>query len=215
MPTEFQVATDLRSALSNEQKVRATMDKYGCPVGMDFIDWMILIGRGYIVQVGTEDAPTDTTPVDDTTAHIVVDIPTGKTAMLAEVSTHIVDLTTGTKATTLVAADNGKIRYSSGGTAFTMRNLNNGYASASGLTAYVGPDITALAKSATELEVARWMSTNDAKATETGDEQRNFLWSAKTHIWTIMDGPASFVLYFGSATADVTGYAQMKVIVLA
>ncbi|MFC1924299.1 hypothetical protein ACFLXA_02915 [Chloroflexota bacterium] len=214
MPGEFQVAKELRR-LGNEAKVRAAMSEFACPVGIDFIDWMVLIGRGYLVQVGTEDAPTDTTPVDDTTAHIVVDIPTGVTVMLAEVSTHIVDFTTGTAAMTLVEMDNGKVRYSSGGTAFTLLNLNNAYSNASGLAAYVGPDITAAAKTAGgSLEVARWQVSNDAKATETADEQRNFLWSAKKNIWVIAEGPASFVVYFGSATADVTGYAQAKVIVL-
>lgn len=214
MPSEFQVATSLRE-LGNEDKARATMSKYGCPVGMDFFTWMVLIGRTYIVQAGTEDAPIDTTPVDDTTLNMVVDVPSGKTVMLAEAGTHVVDFTTGTLAMTLIEADNAKVRYSSGGTAFTPLNMNNAFSNGSGVNAYVGPDITAAAKTTGgSLEIARWQVGNDAKATQLADENNNFFWTARLNIPVIIQGPGSILLHFGSATADVTGYSQLKFIVL-
>ena len=214
MPTEYQVATTLRR-LSVEDKLRATMNEFGCPVGMDFIDWMVLIGRGYLVQAGTENAPIDTSPVDDAAVNMLLDIPDGVTAMLAEASTHIVDMTTGTAPEAMIEVDNAKIRYSSGGTAFTPLNLHTGKANASGCNAYVGPDVAAAAKtSGGSLEIARWTMGNDALATQIGSENDNFLWSAKKNIIVIVKGPGSIILHFGSETADVTGYSQMKFIVL-
>ncbi len=214
MPGEFQVATELRT-LPSEMKARATMNKYGCPVGMDFFTWMVLIGRMYLVQAGTEDAPIDTTPVDDTTLNMLVDVPTGKTIMLAEASCHVSDLTTGTLAQVLIEADNAKVRYSSGGTAFTPLNMNNTYSNGSGVNAYVGPDITAAAKTTGgSLEIARFDISSDAKATMLADENINFLWTARLNIPVIVQGPGSILLHFGSATADVTGYSQLKFIVL-
>ena len=214
MPTEYQVATTLRR-LSVEDKLRATMNEFGCPVGMDFIDWMVLIGRGYLIQAGTENAPIDTTLVDDLTLNMVVDVPDGVTVMLAEASTHVVDFTTGTQPESMIEIDNGKIRYASAGTAFTPLNLHTGKANASGCNGYVGPDIVTTAKSAGgSLEIARHVVGNDAKATQTADENNNWLWTAKNNIVTIVEGPGSMLLHFGSATADVTGYSQMKFIVL-
>lgn len=214
MPSEYIVSSALRS-LTSEDKVRATMNKYGMPVGMDFFSWMVLIGKGYLVFAGTEDAPINTTPVDDTTLNMVVDVPTGLTVMLVEASTHIVDMTTGTIAQSMIEADNGKIRYGSGGTAFTPLNLNSEFGNVARCKAYVGPDITAAAKTAGgSLEIARWHVSNDAKATQLGDENVNFLWSVRDRIPVIIQGPGSFLLHFGSATADVTGYSQMKFVEL-
>ncbi len=214
MPGEFMAVTVLRN-LENEAKSRATMNKYGMPVGMDFFSYMVLIGKGYLVFAGAENAPIDTTPVDDTTLNMLVDVPSGVTVMLAEASAHVVDLAAGTLAEVMLEVDNTKVRYSSGGTAFTPINLNTGFANASGLAAYVGPDITAAAKTAGgSLEIARHSISNDAKATQLADENTNYLWTARKHIPVIVAGPGSVLLHFGSATADVTGYSQMKVIVL-
>ena len=182
---------------------------------MDFFTYMALIGRMYLVQAGTENAPIDTTPVDDTTLNMLVDVPTGATVMLAEASAHMVDMTTGTLAEVLIEADNGKVRYSTGGTAFTPLNMNNAYGNVSGCPAYVGPDITAAAKTAGgSLEIARHAISNDAKATQLADENGNYLWTARVNMPVIIEGPGSLLLHFGSATADVTGYSQMKFILL-
>jgi hypothetical protein len=214
MPTEYQVAKSLRR-LNVEDKLRATMNEFGCPVGMDLLDWMVLIGRGYIVYAGTENAPIDTSPVDDIAVNMLLDIPEGVTAMLAEASTHIVDMTTGTAPEAMIEVDNGKIRYSSAGTAFTPLNLNTGKPNASGCNAYVGPDVVATAKTGSgSLEIARFTMGNDALATQVGSENYNFLWTAKKNIIVIVEGPGSIILHFGSETADVTGYSQMKFIVL-
>ena len=214
MPGENIVATTLRS-LGNEDKVRATINEFGMPVGMDWSDYLVLLGRAYLVQAGTENAPIDTSPVDDAAVNMLVDVPSGITAVLLEASCHIVDMTTGTAPEVMIEVDNAKVRYSSGGTAFTPLNLHTGKSNSSGCLAYVGPDVAAGAKSAGgSLEVARQTMGNDALATQVGSENYNFLWTAKVNAITIVEGPGSIILHFGSETADVTGYSQLKFAVL-
>lgn len=210
MPAENLVATALRN-LSNEDKARATLNEFGMPVGMDWVDYLVLLGEAYIVQAGTENAPIDTSPVDDEAVNMLVDIPSGITAVLLEASCHMADMTTGTLPEVLIEVDNGKVRYSSGGTAFTPLNLNTGKGNSSGCLAYVGPDVAASAKSAGgSLEIARFTIGNDAKATQLADENNNFLWTAKKNVPVIVEGPGSIILHFGSAMADITGYSQLK-----
>lgn len=210
MPGEFMATTDIRS-LSNELKTRANMDVYGNQVNIDFWDWLSMLGRDYIVQLGTEDAPIDsTTSIDDALVWAVVDVPSGVSIAILEAGVNVVDFTTGTLANVMLEIDKAKVRYVSGGTAFTPLNLRTGEANSSGVAAYVGTDVTVAAKTAGgSLEIARSAISNDAVATQTAQENNNFLWRPERYI-PILDGPASFLLHFGAATADVTGYGQVK-----
>lgn len=212
MPNEFVVATSLRS-VGSEEKVRATVDQYGCPVGMDFFDWMSLIGRVYTMHLGTEDAPIDsTTSIDDALVWGLIDVPDGLTIAVLEASVHVVDFTTGTLAHMMVETD-AKLRYTSGGTAYTLLNMNTGKANASGLAAYVGTDITSAAKGTGSREIARHVMSNDAKATQLADENNNWIWRPQRYI-PVVEGEGSVLLHFGAATADVTGYGSLKVALL-
>ena len=214
MPGEFVAANVLRS-LSNEDKARATINLMGMPVGMDFFTYMVLLGRVYVVQAGTENAPIDTSPVDDQAVNMLVDVPAGITAMLLEASCHLVDMTTGTAPEVMIEVDNTKVRYSSAGTAFTPLNMHTGYGNSSGCLAYVGPDVAAGAKTAGgSLEIARFTIGNDALATQIASENNNYLWAARVNIPVIVERPGSILLHFGSETADVTGYSQLKLAVL-
>lgn len=214
MPGENLVAKVLRR-LSNEDKARATLNEFGMPVGMDFAAYMVLLGRAYLVQAGTENAPIDTSPVDDEAVNMLVDVPTGITVMLLEASCHLADITTGTLPEVMIEIDNAKVRYSSGGTAFTPLNLHTGKGNSSGCLAYVGPDVAASAKTGGgSLEIARFTIGNDALATQIASENNNFLWTACVNVPVIVEGPGSIILHFGSATADVTGYSQLKFAVL-
>jgi len=178
------------------------------------VDYLVLLGRVYLVYTGTEDAPIDGTPVDDTTLNMVIDIPAGINAMVVEASVHMSDMTTGTIAQAMLEIDT-KNRYTSGGTAFTPLNMHTGFGyGGGGCLAYVGPDITAAAKSVGSREVWRWQISNDAKATELADEFRNGLYTAKINTPAIVTGPGSILLHFGSATADVKTYSQLKFAIL-
>jgi len=212
MPNEYQASTTLRS-LGDEAKVRATMNEYGCPVTMDFWDYMSLIGRVYTMHLGTENAPIDTTTaIDDQLVWGVVDVPSGVTIAVLEMSAHIQDLTTGTLAEFMLEIDT-KARYTSGGTAFTMLNMYAGASNASGLTAYVGTDVTVAAKGSGSREIARHAVGNDAKATQTADENTNWIWRPQRYV-PIVSGAGSVLMHVGAATADMKAYGSLKVCVL-
>ena len=166
-------------------------------------------GKVFQVQIGTEDAPVaSTTSIDDELVWMMVDVPSGYIAIPIRAEAHVATWTTATLINAMLEVDNGKVRYSSGGTAFTPLNLNTGSSSASGCSAYVGTDITTAAKTASgSIEIARMTIGEDAKATATADE-KFFLYDDVCPPY--VEGPASIILHFGAATADVTGYGLIK-----
>ena len=203
------VAKVLRS-LSNEENVRATVNEFGMPIGMTFFQYMCLLGRGYVMQLGTENAPIDSTAaIDDQLAWAVVDVPVGVTIAVMEVGVNVQDLGAATLPEFMLEMDNAKVRYSSGGTAFTPLNLHTGKARASGCKAYVGTDITAAAKTAGgSLEVARHALGNDALATQTMSQITNWLYRPEGLF--IIEGAGSLVLYVGAPTGDMKAYGNVK-----
>ena len=213
MPTEYQATTTVRR-LSTEDKVRATMSAYGTPIGMTFFEWMCLIGRGYLVQLGTENAPIDsTTAIDDALAWGLIDVPDGVVIALMEVGVNVQDIGAATLLEYMVEVDNAKVRYSSGGTAFTPLNLHTGKSNASGCSAYVGTDITLAAKTTGgSLEIARHAVGNDALATQVASENTN--WNFRPSGMVVVEGPGAVVLHVGAATGDSKAYGNMKFVVL-
>jgi hypothetical protein len=212
MPGEYEVTTSLRS-LQDERKTRANLDEYGNVITIDFLRWLSLIGKVYTLFLGTEDAPIDsTTALDDALVWGLVDVPSGTTIVPMRAEAHIATLATATSPEMMLEIDRSKVRYTSGGTAFTPLNMRTSKANGSGVAAYVGTDITVAAKSAgASVEFTRMMVGEDAKATSTWDENLNFIWDLANDLgMPVLDGPASWLLHFGAATADVTGYGMMK-----
>lgn len=176
------------------------------------IDWRmikVMEGKVFQIQLGTEDAPiASTTSIDDALVWAVVDVPTGYIAIPIRAECHVATWTTATLINAMLEVDNGKVRYTSGGTAFVPLNLNTGSSAASGCSAYVGTDITVAAKTALgSIEVARMTFGEDAKATATADE-KCFIYDDVCPPY--VKGPGSILLHFGAATADVTGYGLLK-----
>jgi len=180
------------------------------------IDWRMLKvmeGKVYQIQLGTEDAPINsTTSIDDVTVWALVDVPSGYIAIPIRAECHVATFTTATLVNAMLEVDNGKVRYSTGGTAFTPLNLHTGSSAASGCTAYVNTGteagVTASAKTSSgSIEVARMVITEDAIATTSGDE-KCFIYDDVCPPY--VEGPASMLLHFGAATADVTGYGLLR-----
>ena len=210
MPGELMVATDLRN-LGNEAKTRGNLDYMGNQVVMDFFTWASLVGRVYQIQLGTEDAPVDSTAaMDDLLVWAVVDVPTGVKIMPVKAEAHIATFTTATLVNAMLEVDTAKVRYASGGTAATPLNLHTGKANASGCAAYVmeGAGVVTTAKTAGgSIEIARMVFTEDAITTSSGDE-KPFIWNDRCP--PVLEGPASIIFHFGATTADVTGYGLLK-----
>ena len=178
------------------------------------MDWRMLKvmeGKVFQIQIGDEDSPVaTTTSIADTLVFGVVDVPTGFIAIPIRAECHVATWTTATLVNAMLEVDNGKVRWSSGGTAFTPLNLHTGSSGASSCPAYVmeGAGIVTAAKTASgSIEVARMPIGEDAITTATGSE-KCFIYDDVCPPYVV--GPASILLHFGSATADVTGYGLLR-----
>ena len=197
----------------------ARLNRRGELVVIDFFSQCILDGRVFHEQVGTEDAPVNTTgAVDDTLGNILWDNPAGYAAMPMHASWHIVDITTATLALAMLEIDRALARYSSGGTAYVPENLRTDRPRvAVGGAFYVGaPDITLAAKTAVpgSIELWRWNFGNDALTTQVFQEIFNAKFSLRDDPFAAVIGVGSIIAHFGAATADATGYNMMDVIQL-
>jgi len=211
-------STDIRGQVAVDSNVQKIASGFPAPARaftdgtLATIDWRMLKvmeGKVFQIQLGTEDAPiASTTSIDDELVWAVVDVPSGYIAIPIRAEAHIATFTTATLVNAMLEVDNGKVRYSSGGTAFTPLNLNTGSSAASGCSAYVGTDITVSAKTSNgSIEVARMVFTEDAITTSSGDE-KCFIYNDVCPPY--VQGPASILLHFGAATADVTGYGLLR-----
>lgn len=177
----------------------------------DFIQAMIIGGRGHMLQLGDEDSPiASTTSIADTLVSAVVDIPEGFSMIPFFAQAVVATWTTSTLLNFMIEIDNSKVRYTSGGTAFVPLPLRNGAGIPIATQAsdiVVGPDITTAAKTALgSKEIFR--ESIEVNWGNAGDGIQPFVYEPK--IYDIVDGPASVLYHFGAATADVTFYGNMK-----
>ena len=174
-------------------------------------DWKqsyVLSGRAFMVQFGVEDAPVASTgSIDDQLAMATVDVPSGTTIIPLWGQGVVGTWTTGTLINYMIEVDNGKVRRSSGGTAFTPLALRTDALRTSACTAYVAgaSDIVAAAKtSAGSLEIYR-------ESIEVNSGDAAAYWPKMEYnpvISPVVVGPASVVVHFGAA-ADLTVYGNL------
>lgn len=205
-------------ALSEAVAEQAIANKFGAAVVTDlFMQWL-LSGFCFHMQTGTEDAPITTNgPLDDTKPVLVADNGSGvMVPLLYEVNVQA--HSTSTLIAALLELDMAKKRYSSGGTVYVPRQLNGAATSAAAAngTFYTieGSDIVAAAKSAVpdSVEFARGQFSEDAISDPAGAmfAQPKVIFSVRDRIPAVVPTPGSILGHFGSATADVTGYAALQ-----
>ena len=204
---------------SEGQDRYARLNRRGELVVIDFFSQCIFDGRVFHLQIGTEDAPVNTTgTLDDTLGDLLWDNPVGHAAIPLFVEFVLADATTATTINGMIEIDRALARYSSGGTAYVPENLRTDRPRvAVGGAFYVGaPDITLAAKTVVpgSIELWRHSFTNDAVATETGSENRNAIFSARQTPFAVVVGVGSIAAQCGAATADATHYGAMSVIQL-
>ena len=200
-------------ATNNNSSADARANRRGELVVIDFWTQLVLDGRVFHIQLGTEDAPINsTTGIDDTTVWALADNPVGITMLPAFAQVVMSGLGAATSPCVMLEVDRAKNRYSSGGTAYVAENLRTDRPRVARATAYVGTDITAAAKTAVpgSLEIWRAAWFEDAIATGTGAEWKDASWCAKDMIPVAIVGTGSLVLHFGAATADLTGYGALQ-----
>ena len=181
----------------------------------DFWTQLVLDGRMFHMQIGTESAPVNsTTTVADTLVWMLVDGVSGTTLLPALYEVDMNILSTATIPEAYLELDRAKVRYSSGGTAFVPENLRTDRPRVSvAAAAYVGTDITAAAKTAVpgSIEIGHHSWMEDAIATGTGTEVGQYYkLSSRDRPLGAVVGVGSVLCHFGSTTADVTGYGCLQ-----
>tara|TARA_Y100000310_G_scaffold187507_1_gene187544 strand:- start:565 stop:1236 length:672 start_codon:yes stop_codon:yes gene_type:complete len=199
------------NSANNGSPVAARGNPLGELITMPWYQQAVFDGRVFQVQLGTENAPINsTTAIDDELVWATVDVPATTVIVPVYVEVNVATWTTGTLIDFMLEVDNAANRYSSGGTAFTPLNLNAGSGSTSNCTAYVGTDVAASAKtSGGSLEVARLAGSENAVSTSTGSETQ-FRWFVGDQPGPVLAGLSSLLLHFGAASADVTGYGVIQ-----
>jgi len=186
---------------------------------VDFYTQLVLEGRMYHMQIGTEDAPVDsTTSVDDQLAWAMIDTTAGTTTIPTYIDVWV--CTVGNTSATLqamVEVDRAKNRYVSGGTAYVPENMRTDRPRASTVTkAYVGTDVTIAAKTAVpgSMEIARavYWETTPSATNEPCDFVMNIprLYSIKDRPPVAIVGVGSLILHLGAGTADSPCYGVME-----
>jgi len=212
----FQVRHQSIPAVGESNTERGILNKFGAQVVVDLYTQWLLSGYCFHMQTGTEDAPITTNgPIDDTKPVIVADNGSGVVVPLfAQVSLSAHGAST--LVTSVLEADMDKARWSSGGTVYVPEQMNNAATSAGAAngTFYTieGSDVVAAAKSAVpaSIELARKVFSEDAIGDPAGAQMGiERLFSARDNFPVAINTPGSLLLHFGSATADVTGYASL------
>ena len=204
---------------SEGQERPARLNRRGELVVTDFFTQCILDGRTFHMQLGTEDAPINTTTsIDDQLSFGVADNPVGYAMIPVYFACSVATWTTATLLNTMLEIDRALARYSSGGTAYVPENLRTDRPRAAvGGSFYVGTDVTVAAKTAVPGSIELWRHTGseDNVGTSTGAENQNLAqYTAKIHPVAVMVGVSSAVLHFGTASADATGYGLFDFIQL-
>ena len=202
-------------AVGESSSERAVLNRLGSLVVTDLVDQLVLGGWAYHVQLGTEDAPINsTTSIDDQLVWAVADNNAGYACipLLCELNIDFVD--TAVNSDAMLEVDKDLKRYSSGGTAFVPANMRGDDARSFNGVAYVGTDVTVIAKSAVpnSVELARKSLGEDAVTDPTtGKLQYDpILYSAKQRPIFVMIDASSLLFHFGAGTADLNGYGVLQ-----
>lgn len=193
---------------------RAVVNRLGALVVADFVTQLVLGGWAYHMQLGTEDAPiASTTAIDDELVWGLVDNNVGYATIPLAAQVVIANWTTATLIGAMLEVDKSKKRYSSGGTAYTPANLRGDSPRSFNGAAYVGTDITALAKSAVpaSVELHRGILVEDAQATPAAADASIALdYNIRRHIMAVAIDASSVLLHHGATTADVNSYGFLQ-----
>lgn len=203
--------------LGESNRDLGVLNKFGAQVVVDLYAQWWLSGFCFHMQTGTEDAPITTNgPLDDTKPVMIADNNSGFMVPLAA-QVAIAAHATSTAIEAMLEVDMDKKRYDSGGTVYVPEQMNGaatGAAAANG-TFYTieGSDIVAVAKTAVpaSVEFRRKTFSEDVIGDPAGAQMAiEMLYSIKNDVPIGASTPSSQLLHFGSATADVTGYATME-----
>ena len=182
----------------------------------DFWTQLVLDGRMFHLQIGTESTPVNATiDIADTLVWALVDGTAGTTILPAMYEESFDLITDATDVDVMFEIDRAKNRWISGGSSFVPTNLRTDTPRVSVATkAYVGTDITTAAKTAVpgSIEMGHHKFFEDNIATGTGNAFHKYVLNGRKRPLGVIVGVGSMLGHFGCATAtnDTTGFGSME-----
>lgn len=195
------------------------INKRGEAVMVDFWTQLVLDGRMFHMQIGTESAPVDTTTtIADTLVWMLLDTTLGTTTIPAYCDVWLSAIgNTSASLEAMLEIDRAKNRYSTGGTAFVPENMRTDRPRASTCyKCYVGTDITAAAKTAVpgSMEIARKgpFETTPTATNEPCDFNSNLrpLFVARQQPTAVVVDTGSVLVHYGASTLDSSGFGVLQ-----
>ncbi len=187
---------------------RIRLNRRGELVGIDQYQQWVADGRVFVASpaaretaeaIGTVDTFSDTDPA------LLLDIPSGTTAIPLEIIMNQGGTVAGGNITLLITLSD-KIRYSSGGVAITPKNMRFDTPRSSSCRFYSGStDIVANAN-AEDLTLFAQNLLHDIDTLEGGNVQ----WTARKFIAPVLIGPAAIPIYAEAATTQPSFFYVVK-----
>lgn len=174
-----------------------------------FTDWQSnLAMRGLVFNISNATKGTvltvATTSYVDTTPVLLVDVPSGKTMIPIELILNQGGTVAGGVVTVISGVDN-KVRYSSGGTALTIRNSRLDDLVGTGAVAYSGATANAVGR---EMGLFTELLSFDVIHAITTAGKTSLTWRASVPRFLV--GPASWLVYTFAATTNASWHFYMS-----
>ena len=181
-------------------------NRRGEMVIIDFWQQLVFDGRMFHMQIGEESAGADTTTVAaDTLVWMLLDGVAGTTIIPALYEVAIEEIASAVSIETYLEIDRAKTRYNSGGSAFVPTPMRCDSPRVSiAAKAYVGTDISALAKTAVpgSIEIGHHTYTEEAINPATGNELHKYILNARTRPLGVIVGVGSVLCHCAADTGD-------------
>lgn len=210
----LRVRQDSYESYAEDQERPPRGNRRGELVVIDFWTQLVLDGRMFHMQIGTESTGVDcTTTLDDELVWMVVDGVDGWTLLPALYEVSIDTLASGTTPEAKLEIDRSIIRYNTGGTSYVPENLRTDRPRVSvAASPHVGTDITTDAKSTVpaSIEIGHHTFYEDAIGTGTGSEFHYYTLNARERPLPAVVGIGSICCHFGCTTSDITGFGCLQ-----
>lgn len=179
-----------------------TPDWYQQLVGDGRVFFASNAARETAEAIGTVDTFSDTDPA------LLLDVPTGTTAIPLEIILNQGGTVAGGAITVLITLSD-KVRFASDGAAITPKNMRFDAPRSSSCTFYSGSTDIVAAANAEDLSLYSTILDQDV-ATIPGGEGTRVHWTARKFIAPYLVGPASLVIYAVAATTQPSFFYSIK-----
>lgn len=186
---------------------RLRLNRRGELVNIDIYQQWVFDGRVFMASNAARETAeaTGSTSFSDTDPALLLDVPSGKTAVPIEMIINQGGTVAGGNITFLVTLSD-KIRYASGGVLLTAQNLRFDEPRSSSCRFYTGSTAIVVAANTDDLTLWGQNLIHDIDTLEGG----NFNWSARKYIAPVLVGPAAMPIYAVASSTQPSFFYSIK-----